>query len=95
MKIHQELESKRQEISDAVNETERLAGRQERLRQNIKSGGQDELTSRWRTELDEAEQAISKIEEEGLPGFRSEEKSLRSKLKEALKSLSAEWSQEA
>ena len=95
LRIHQELESKRQEISDAVNETERLAGRQERLRQNIKSGGQDELTSRWRTELDEAEQAIRKIEEERLPGLRSEEKSLHSKLKEAIKSLSAQWSQEA
>lgn len=95
LKIHQQVEAKRQEISDAVNETERRAGRQERLRQNIKSGGQDELTNRWRTELDEAERAIQEIEEERLPGLRDEERSLRSKLKEALKSLSAEWSPEA
>ena len=67
---------------------------QERLRENIKSGGQDELTNRWRNELEEAEQAIRKIEEERLPGLRQEEESLRSKLKDALKSLSVEWSEE-
>jgi hypothetical protein len=93
LSIHRDLEAKRQEISDAVNETQRLAERQERLRQNIKAGGQDELTNRWRTDLDEAEQAIRKLEEEREPALRDEEKSLRSKLKDALKSLSAEWSE--
>jgi hypothetical protein len=95
LSIHGGLEAKRQEISDAVNETQRFAERQERLRENIKTGGQDELTNRWRTELDEAEQAIRRIEEEQIPTLREEEKSLRSKLKDALKSLSAEWSEEA
>jgi hypothetical protein len=93
LQIQQELEAKRHDVSDAVNETERLAARQDRIRQNIKAGGQDELTNRWRTELDEAEQAIKKIEEEKIPALREEEKSLRSKLKEALKSLSAEWAE--
>ena len=83
------------DISDAVNEIERLTGRQTRLRENIKSGGQDELTSRWRTELDEAEQAIREIEEQRLPGLRKKERSLQSKVRDALKSLSAEWSEEA
>jgi hypothetical protein len=95
LKIHQQLEAKRQDISDAVNEIERLTGRQTRLRENIKSGGQDELTSRWRTELDEAEQAIREIEEQRLPGLRKKERSLQSKVRDALKSLSAEWSEEA
>lgn len=95
LEIHQELEAKRQEISDAVKETERLADRQDRLRKNLKTGGQDELTNRWRTELDEAEQAIRKIEEERIPALRDEDKAVRSKLKDALKSLSAEWSEEA
>ena len=92
--MQKDLEAKGQETSDAINETERLAGRQDRLRQNIQTGGQDELTNRWRTELDEAEQAIKKIEEEQIPALRADEKSLRSKLKDALKSLSAEWSEE-
>ncbi len=92
LRIQRELESQKREISNAVQETERLAERQERLRQNIKTGGQDELTNRWRKELDEAEQAIRSIEEEQLPGLRTAEQALRSRLREALQSLSAEWS---
>ena len=94
LQIQQDLEGKQQEISEAIQEAERLAARQDRLRQNIKAGGQDDLTSRWRTELDEAEQEIKGIEEERVPGLRKEEKSLRTELKEALKSLSAEWTEE-
>lgn len=94
LSIHQDLVAKRHEIAHAVNDTERLAGRQARLRENIKSGGQDELTSRWRTELDEAEQAITKIEDERLPALRDEEEALRSTLAEALKELSAEWAEQ-
>jgi len=94
LEIHGELESTSQEISGAVQETERLAARQERLRQNIKSGGQDELTSRWRNELDEAEQEIRRLEEQTLPELRKEEKRLRAELKRALRSLSAEWSED-
>jgi hypothetical protein len=86
--------AKRQEIADAVAEMERLAARQDRLRQNIKSGGQDELTNRWRTELDEAEQAIKQIEEVRLPTLRDQEKSLNATLKSALRSLAAEWTDE-
>lgn len=91
LRIQQELEAKRQDVTTAVNETERLAERQERMRKNIQSGGQDELISRWRNELDEAEQAIKQIEEERIPALREEEKSLNSQLKDELRSLSAEW----
>lgn len=93
--VDRELEATRGEISAAVQETERQAARQERLRQNIKAGGQDELTSRWRSDLDQSEQAIRKIEEETIPALRAQEKSLQSRLRDALKSLSAEWSEEA
>jgi hypothetical protein len=95
LSVHRAAEAKRQEISDAVNETERLAARQDRLRENIKTGDRDQLTNRWRTDLDEAEQAIRKIEEEQIPALRQEEKTLRSKLKDALMALSVEWSGEA
>ncbi|MEQ8791098.1 MAG: hypothetical protein RIC55_32855 [Pirellulaceae bacterium] len=89
--IHQQMEAKQEETTEAVRETERLAARQERLRQNIKAGGQDELTNRWRGELDAAEQSIRKIEEETIPALREEEKTLRTKLRDALRSLAAEW----
>ena len=90
--IQQQLEAKLTEIAEAEREVERFEGRQKRLRENIKSGGQDELTSRWRSELDEAEQGIRQIEETLLPTLRSEGKTLRKQLTDALKSLSAEWS---
>ena len=90
--MHRGLGLAREAVSDVLREAERLAGRQERLRENIKAGGQDELTNRWRRELDEAEQALKKIEQERLPALRQEERSHDSRLREALKSLSAEWS---
>ncbi|MDP6443100.1 MAG: DUF4139 domain-containing protein, partial [Pirellulaceae bacterium] len=93
LRIHTEVEAKRQEIQEAVRETERLAGRQDRLRKNIKSGGKDDLSQRWLTELDEAERAIQKIDEEQIPTLRREEKALTAQLAKALKSLSAEWSE--
>lgn len=92
--LHQSMEDKRQEIADAESETDRLARRQQRLRENIKSGGQDDLSARWRTELDEAEQSIRNIEEERLPALRHEERALNAQLLDAMKSLSAEWSQD-
>lgn len=95
LQVFDELEAKRQETADAQAEIERLNARQERLRQNIKSGGQDELTSRWRNELDQAEQAIKALEETAIPRQRGEEKELRAKLKESLRALSAEWSEAA
>ncbi len=91
--IHAELAGKRQEINDVKKEVERDAARQERLRENIKTGGQDELTRRWRAELDEAEQAIRTKEEETIPALREEEQAIRHQLKEAMLALSVEWSE--
>lgn len=89
--IFRERESIREKISDFVTQTEQLASRQDRLRKNIKSGGEDELTSRWRKELDEAERQIQVIDEETVPGLREQEKEVKERLRQALKSLSAEW----
>ncbi|MEL6105736.1 MAG: DUF4139 domain-containing protein [Planctomycetota bacterium] len=93
--IQTECDAKSQEREDAEAELDRLAKRQGRLRENIKAGGQDDLAARWRKELDEAERAIQSIEEERLPALRDEANQLRQTLREALRSLSAEWSEEA
>ncbi|MEM6691968.1 MAG: DUF4139 domain-containing protein, partial [Planctomycetota bacterium] len=91
LEINDKLESVRRLISDAVKETEVLAERQERLRQNIKSGGQDDFSIRWRNELDESENAIRDIEDERLPKLRDREQAVYSDLKLAIKSLSVDW----
>lgn len=85
------LQQKKSEISNAIVRSERLMEKQNRLRENIKSGGQDELTNRWRHELDEAEQAIQEIEQERVPRLREEESNFYEKLRTALKELEAEW----
>ncbi len=85
------LQQKKSEISNAVVRSERLMEKQNRLRENIKAGGQDELTNRWRHELDEAEQAIQEIEQERVPRLREEESKLYEKLRNSLKELEVEW----
>ena len=65
--------------------------KQNRLRENIKAGGQDELTNRWRHELDGAEQEIQEIEQGRVPHLREEESKLYEKLRTALKELAVEW----
>ena len=95
LQIQEELEGKKQDIKAAIEKTEQLITRQQRLRENIKAGGQDELTHRWRTELDEAEQELRRIEEEQIPSLRAEEQEIQNRLRAAMKSLSAEWSEKA
>ena len=89
--IQQALDRKRQEISDAVSETERLGSRQERLRKNIGTGGHDEQTARWKVELGDAESRINELEETTIPNLRQEERTIKDHLRQALLSLSAEW----
>ena len=95
LSIFRERQSLHDKIIDLVKQTEQLAARQDRLRKNIKSGGQDDLTSRWRKELDEAEQQIREIDEETVPELREQEKEIQDRLREALKSLSAEWADDS
>ncbi|MEM7560627.1 MAG: hypothetical protein AAF394_16010, partial [Planctomycetota bacterium] len=85
------LQQKKSEISNAIVRSERIMEKQNRLRENIKAGGQDELTSRWRHELDEAEKAIQEIEQERVPHLREEESNLYEKLRTALMGLEVEW----
>lgn len=91
LEIFSEREAVQEKIRELVKQTEQLASRQERLRKNIKSGGQDELTSRWRKELDEAERKIQEIDEQTVPELNEQEKEIKGRLREALKSLTAEW----
>ena len=85
------LQQKKSEISSAIVRSERLMEKQNRLRENIKAGGQDELTNRWRHELDGAEQEIQEIEQGRVPHLREEESKLYEKLRTALKELAVEW----
>ncbi|QGJ71742.1 Hypothetical protein PBC10988_34490 [Planctomycetales bacterium 10988] len=92
--LYEELNAKREEISDLNQEMERIISREERLRENIKSGGKDALTTRWRKELDDAEKEIQKLVDQQIPQLREEEKKLRQQLSQALKSLSTSWKDE-
>lgn len=89
--IQAELDRKKQEIADAVGESQRLAERQERLRKNIAAGGQDEQTARWRVDLGNAENRISEIDEKIVPRLREEEQAVRRRLRDALRAMSAQW----
>jgi hypothetical protein len=95
LEIQVELDQKKQEVSDAVGEGHRLAQRQERLRKNIDVGGADEQTARWRVDLGNAEDRIQEIDEKIVPRLRDEENAIRSRLREALRTLSAAWDAEA
>ncbi len=89
--LQRSLDQQKQKIADAVNETERLIARQDRLRKNISTGGHDDQTAQWRTDLGKAENDINEREERTIPKLRDEEKAIREELRTALMSLSAEW----
>ena len=94
LEIQQRLDDKREEIARAEAECERLAERQQRLRKNIGTGGHSEQTDRWRSDLGSAEDRITELEDETLPKLRAEADEIHSELRDALKSLSAEWRDE-
>ena len=91
IQLQSELDKKKVEIGQHEKEIERLGRRQERLRKNISAGGQDQQSSKWRTDLAKSEDALVAIEEEVIPGLRAEEKQLREKLFDALKKLVIDW----
>jgi hypothetical protein len=91
--IRRRLDAKRDEIKDAVTETERLAARQDRLRKNIKTGGHDDQTGRWKSDLGKAEDIIVQLEETAIPKLRAEEHEIRGELQAAMMALAAEWSE--
>ena len=91
LEIEGRLNAKAAEITELAQRVERLAQRQDRLRKNIATGGQDEQTARWRVELGEAEQSILELEEQTLPRLRAEELAIRQELRGALLALMLEW----
>lgn len=91
LEIEGRLNAKAAETAELVQRVERLNQRQDRLRKNIATGGQDEQTARWRVELGEAEQNILELEEQTLPRLRAEELAIRQELRQALLALMLEW----
>lgn len=91
LEIEKRLSAKAEEIAEITQRVLLLNQRQERLRKNIASGGQDEQTARWRVELGEAEVQINQREEQTLPQLRAEEQAIRAELRQALLNLVLEW----
>jgi hypothetical protein len=91
LEIESRLRAKGLRIGDEQSKIARLSQRQERLRKNIATGGQDEQTAKWRVELGQAEQQINELEESTIPALRAEEQVIVSELRAALLALVAEW----
>lgn len=91
LEIESRQSVKRQQIRDEEAKIQRLNQRQERLRKNIASGGQDEQSAKWRVELGEAERQIQELEEQTIPALREQEQVIVSELRAALLSLATEW----
>lgn len=91
LEIQSRLNAVQEQAVHAEIDRNRLVDKQERLRKNIGTGGNNEQTNRWRTDLGTAEDAITTIEETLLPDLRKQEQDLMDELREALRSLSAEW----
>lgn len=91
LEIEKRLQAKATEIAEVTSRVAQLNQRQDRLRKNIATGGQDEQTARWRVELGEAEQQINEREEQTLPRLRAEELAIRHELREALANLALDW----
>lgn len=89
--IQRHLDAKGEEIQTGTKEIERLAERQDRLRKNITTGGHDDQTNRWKTDLGRAEDKIVELEDVTIPRMREEQRAIRAKLRDALVALSAEW----
>ena len=91
LEIQKSLAEKQAEITKAASKVEQLSKRQERLRKNIGSGGQDEQTAQWRYELGQEESRLNALEEQTLPQLRREEEAIVKELEDALMALSVEW----
>lgn len=92
LEIQSRLGALQEQMQKAELDRTRLAEKQDRLRKNIGTGGNNEQTDRWRTDLGKAEDAITEIEETLLPELSRQEQAIRDELRDALRGLSAEWS---
>jgi len=93
LEIQQRLDAKREQVVQAESEKERLESRQARLRDNIKAGGHDDQTSRWKTDLGKAEDKLVQLEDETIPNIKSEEIQIKKELQDGLMALAAEWTE--
>jgi hypothetical protein len=91
LEIQKRLDAKQQEIATVQQEIARLSARQERLRNNLGTGGQNEQTDRWRADLAQTENRITQIEDDKLPALQDEAAAIRTELRAALADLSADW----
>jgi hypothetical protein len=95
LEIQQRLDAKLQEMNTAQQQISRLSARQDRLRNNLGTGGQNEHTDRWRADLAQTEVRITDIEDKTLPALNNQANTIRAELREALAGLSADWQEPA
>ena len=91
--IQKQIDETDQRILQTTAEIERLGNRQQRLRENIKTGGVAQQTVRWQADLGNAEDQIVQLEEEQLPRLNAELKEAHHRLFEALRNLVLEWNE--
>ncbi len=94
LEIQKRLVAKTEEMFAAQQEINRLSSRQERLRNNIGTGGQNQETQRWRADLALAENRITAIEDNQLPALEQQAQALRAELRQALAGLAADWQED-
>ena len=95
IQVKKAMDEKQLLLDDTAKEIERLSKRQERLRENIKTGSADQQTAKWQADLATAENKIVNLEEEVQPGLRAEVKQLRNELFAATKALAFEWQEDS
>ena len=89
------LDEKKDQMRHAGAEIERLAARQQRLRENIKAGGPDQVVGKWQNSLARSEDAIVQLEDERIPELEKAQRDLRMQLFDALNELTLDWSETA
>jgi hypothetical protein len=81
------------DIAAVESESKRLATRQQRLRENIKTGSADQLTAKWQSDLASCEDKLVELEDERMPALHEKLSELNQSLHEKLRSLAIEWNE--
>ena len=87
------LDEKKDQMRHAAAEIDRLAARQQRLRENIKAGGPEQVVGKWQNSLARSEDAIVQLEDERIPELEKAQRELRVQLYDALKELALDWTE--
>lgn len=91
LEVNQLLAESVEELTEHDAAKTRLLERQERLRKNLESAGQDEISARWRRELDESEQEVRQLLETEGPKLKQKRKELEKRLTKLIEALAMEW----